>query len=71
MSSSSLTFASSSQLESIIDATKSEYKKMTGIDLLDNRPAEELQSCDSAAAVLDIFQHQAGHLITLEMAIIS
>jgi hypothetical protein len=37
----------------------SEYKTKTGIDLTDNPLAKELQSCDSAEAVLDIIQREA------------
>ena len=50
---------SSSHFKQILGAALSEYKKMTGNDLLDSRLANELQSCDSAEAVLDIIQDQA------------
>ena len=43
----------------ILDTTLSEYKRETGIDLLDNRLAQELETCDTVEAVLDIIQHQA------------
>ncbi|KAH9010018.1 hypothetical protein EDB85DRAFT_2162017 [Lactarius pseudohatsudake] len=42
-----------------IHVALSEYKKRTGIDLLDHRLAKELQSCGSVEAVLDIIQGQA------------
>ncbi|KAH8987317.1 hypothetical protein EDB92DRAFT_1142390 [Lactarius akahatsu] len=50
---------SSSQFKSILDGALTEYKKKTGNDLLDNWLAKELQSCDSAEAVLDIIQSHA------------
>ena len=53
---------SSSQFEATLDASKSEYKKMTGNDLLNNTFAKELQSCHSVEAVLDIIQHQAEEI---------
>jgi len=59
MSSPSQTPAPSSQFESILGAALIKYKKKTGNDLLDNWLAKELQSCDSAEAVLDIIQGQA------------
>ena len=43
----------------ILDTPLSEYKRETGIDLLDNRLVQELETCDSVEAVLDIIQHQA------------
>ncbi|KAH8987319.1 hypothetical protein EDB92DRAFT_1145230 [Lactarius akahatsu] len=59
MSSLPQTPVSSSQFKSILDAALAEYKKKTGNDLLDNWLAKELQSCESAEAVLAIIQHQA------------
>ncbi|KAH9003811.1 hypothetical protein EDB86DRAFT_2279455 [Lactarius hatsudake] len=50
---------SSSQFKSILDGALTEYKKITGNDLLDNWLAKELQSCDSAEAILDIIQSHA------------
>ena len=47
------------QFKSIFDAALTEYKKMTGNDLLDNWLTKELQSCDSVEAVVDIIQQQA------------
>ena len=47
------------QFKAILDAALSEYKTKTGIDLTDNPLAKELQSCESAEAVLDIIQRQA------------
>ena len=51
--------ASSVRLQSILDAALSEYKKKTGNDLLGIWLAQELQSCNTIEAVLDIIQHQA------------
>ena len=59
MSSPSQTPVSSLQFKSILDAALTEYKKVTGNDLLDNWLAKELQTCDTVEAVLDIIQHQA------------
>ncbi len=59
MSSPSQTPVSSSQFESILDAALSEYKKKTDNDLVNHWLSKELQSCDSAEAVLDIIRHQA------------
>jgi hypothetical protein len=50
---------SSSRVEQILDAALSESKKETGTGLLDNWLAQELETCDSVEAVLDIIQHQA------------
>ncbi|KAF8262518.1 hypothetical protein EI94DRAFT_1688024 [Lactarius quietus] len=50
---------SSSHVKRILDAALSEYQKKTKNDLFDNWLAKELQSCDSAEAVLEIIQHQA------------
>jgi hypothetical protein len=59
MSSSPEMPVSYSQFKAILDAALSEYKTKTGIDLTDNPLAKELQSCDSAEAVLDIIQREA------------
>jgi hypothetical protein len=50
---------SSSQFQSILDVALGDYKKKTGNDLLDSWLARELQTCDSAEAILDIIQGQA------------
>ncbi|KAH9044895.1 hypothetical protein EDB83DRAFT_2553851, partial [Lactarius deliciosus] len=59
MSSPPQTPVPSSQFKAILDAALAEYKKKTGNVLLDNWLAKELQSCESAEAVLAIIQHQA------------
>ncbi|KAH9003812.1 hypothetical protein EDB86DRAFT_2280016 [Lactarius hatsudake] len=59
MSSPPQTPVSSSQFKSILDTALAEYKKKTGNNLLDNLLSKELQSCESAEAVLAIIQHQA------------
>jgi hypothetical protein len=59
MSSSSETLVSSSQFKAILDAALNEYKTKTGIDLRNNPLGKELQSCESAEAVLGIIQRQA------------
>ena len=58
MSSQSQILASSSQFESIPESASREYEKNTGNDLLDHWLSEEIQSCDSVEAVLDIRQDQ-------------
>jgi hypothetical protein len=59
MSLPSQTLVSSSQLESILDASLDEYKKKTENDLSSHWLSVEFQSCDSVDAVLDIIQNQA------------
>ncbi|KAH9178440.1 hypothetical protein EDB89DRAFT_2089725, partial [Lactarius sanguifluus] len=59
MSSSSQTPVSSSQFRSILDAALSEYNRKTRNDLVKHWIYKELQSCDSAEAVLEVIQHQA------------
>ena len=59
MSSSSQTPESSSHFKSILDAALGEYKSKTGNDLTDHSLAKELQSCESAEAVLDIIRREA------------
>ncbi|KAH9040412.1 hypothetical protein EDB85DRAFT_1886932 [Lactarius pseudohatsudake] len=59
MSPSSRTPVSSSQFEPILVGALSEYKEITGNDLLDDWLAKELQSCESVEAVLDIIRGQA------------
>ena len=53
----------SSNFKSILDAALShaltEYKKMTGKDLLDHPLVTEVQRCDSVDAILAIFRGQA------------
>ncbi|KAI9449709.1 hypothetical protein BJY52DRAFT_1227590 [Lactarius psammicola] len=48
-----------SNLQPILDAALSEYKKKTGQGLLDHPIATELQRCDTVDAVLAILQDQA------------
>ncbi|KAF8257642.1 hypothetical protein EI94DRAFT_1270084 [Lactarius quietus] len=48
-----------SSFKSILDEALSEYKKNTGIELLDQPLASEVQHCDTVAAVLTILQDQA------------
>ena len=43
----------------MLDAALVDYKKKTGNDLLTHWLASELQTCDSADAVLDILRDQA------------
>ena len=50
---------SSSQFKAILDTALNEYKTKTGNDPITNSLAKEIQSCDSAAAVLDIIQREA------------
>ena len=59
MSSSSQTLESSSHFKSILDTALGKYKSKTGNDLTNNSLAKELQSCESAKAVLDIIQREA------------
>ena len=49
----------SSDLNSILDAALSEYKKKTGGGLLEHPLAAEVKRCDSIAAISAIFQGQA------------
>ncbi|KAH9029172.1 hypothetical protein EDB85DRAFT_2276158, partial [Lactarius pseudohatsudake] len=49
----------SSHVKQILDVALNEYKERTGNDLLDNWISKELQTCDSAEAVLNVIQHQA------------
>ncbi len=51
--------ASSSQVELILGAALSEYKKQTGRTLSDDGLSEKLQTCDSIDDVLAIIQQQA------------
>ena len=55
----SQTTAPSAVFRSMLDAALIEYKKMTGEDLHALWLASELQSCESADAVLDILRDQA------------
>ncbi|KAF8259597.1 hypothetical protein EI94DRAFT_1706993 [Lactarius quietus] len=48
-----------SSFKSILDEALSEYKKNTGMELLDQPLASEVQHCDTVAAVLTILQDQA------------
>lgn len=50
--------SSSPRVKQILDAALNEYEKRTKTDLLESLFAEELQSCDSVEAVLEIIQHQ-------------
>ena len=59
MSSSSQTLWSSSQFKLIFDVAVSEYKTRTGNNLINNLLAKELQSGESAEAVLNITQWEA------------
>lgn len=43
----------------MLDAALAEYRKKTGKDLLAHRLADELQTCGSADAVLNILRDQA------------
>ena len=43
----------------MLDAALAEYKKTTGNDLLAHWLASELQTCESADAVIDILRDQA------------
>ena len=54
-----LPMSSSSRFKSILDAALSEYRTKTGNDLINNSLAKEIQSCESAEAVLDIIQREA------------
>ena len=59
MSSSSQTLVSSSQFKAILDAALNEYKTKTGNDLTNDSLAKEIQSCETAEAVLDIIKREA------------
>ena len=59
MSSHSQIAAPSSDFKLMLDAALTEYKKKTGDDLLAHWLATELQTCESANAVLDILRGQA------------
>ena len=50
---------SSSNFKSILDAALSNYKEITGNELLDHPLAAEVQKCDSVDAMLTILQGQA------------
>lgn len=50
---------SPSNFKSMLDAALAEFKKKTGNDLLSHWLAAELQTCESADAVLDILRDQA------------
>ena len=49
----------SSNIKSVFDTALNEYKQKTGKELLDHPLATEVQRCDSADAILAIFQRQA------------
>ncbi|KAH9031259.1 hypothetical protein EDB84DRAFT_173901 [Lactarius hengduanensis] len=59
MSSPSQTAAPSSKFKSMLDAGLVEYKEKTGNDLLGHWLADELKTCESVDAVLDILRDQA------------
>ena len=46
----------------MLDAALAEYRKKTGYDLLDHWLADELKTCESVDAVLDILRDQAKAL---------
>jgi hypothetical protein len=50
----------SSDLNSILDAALSEYKKKTESGLLEHPLAEQVKRCDSIGAISAILQGQAG-----------
>ena len=58
MSHSSLTAASSSNVQQTINNALKVYKKRTRKDLLNHPLASELRVCDSPAAILAILQQQ-------------
>ena len=55
----SKTIAPSSNFKSMLDAALAEYKKKTGNDLLAHWLANELKTCESVDAVMDILRDQA------------
>ncbi|KAH9023546.1 hypothetical protein EDB83DRAFT_1986167 [Lactarius deliciosus] len=59
MSSPSQTAAPPSNFKSMLDVALDRYKKKTGDDLFAHWLANELQTCDSVDAVLDILRDQA------------
>ena len=52
----------SSTFLSIFDAASNEYKTKTGQDLQTHPFADQLDSCDTADAILDVFQKQVDAL---------
>jgi hypothetical protein len=51
---------SSSNFCSIFDAALSDYARRTNIDLVTHPFAQTLQTCDSAYAILELFQDKAN-----------
>src|SRR6266850_4959474 len=59
MSTPNVTSTTSNRLEAIFNAALVEYTNQTGKDLRNHPLASKIDACDSAEAILDIFQAQA------------
>ena len=56
----SATTYTSSNFQFIFDAALSDYLKQTGVDLIKYPFAEKLQNCQSADAIIELFQDKAN-----------